>query len=198
MSGFEGRPEASGYPGVPKAHHSTRKETRQGLHGITNSFTVDRQRDAGNKHFLPCPCLLDPRLQQVHGYYHVLWVRTLERYRGLFQLVVPQKSQDPAPRGGREDPPSSAVDMGVGMYHAVCVREVSPPVSLVSGQAGSCHSLFTEGRCTLVHECVCSTPLCVCLYVAIYACMLCLWVWSTCPHPSVQRVSVQDSLCVCV
>lgn len=48
MSGFEGRPEASGYPGVPQAHHSTRKETRQGLHGITNSFIVDRQRDTGN------------------------------------------------------------------------------------------------------------------------------------------------------
>lgn len=48
MSRVEGGPEASRCPRVPQAHPSTRKETRQGLYEVTDSFTVDRCRDAGN------------------------------------------------------------------------------------------------------------------------------------------------------
>lgn len=85
--------------------------------------------------------------------------------------------------GGREDPPSTAVEMGVGTSRAVFVREVS----LHCVQAGFSHSLFTEDGCMLVSVC---TPLWLCvsewLYLNIYARMLFLWVWSVCPHSSVQ------------
>lgn len=86
----------------------------------------------------------------------------------LLPICVPSKFSRPCPMGGRMDPPSSAAEMGAGMYHAVFLRDVSLSVSLVCGQAGLCHSVFTEGGCILVSVC---TPLCLCVCLCVSGCI---------------------------